>query len=114
MKVLIYAVIFMMVIAQGFWAYTENYDTQKSLAETKRLQSEIANARSRLGVLNAEWAYLNRPDRLRDLVDMNYDRLLLLPLRPEQFGHVAEVPRNGVLASDFVERLTVSVLEVGE
>lgn len=114
MKIFVYAAIFMMVIAQGFWAYTENYETQQSLASTKRLQIEIANARSQLGVLNAEWAYLNRPDRLRDLVDMNFDRLQLLPLRPEQFGQVAEVPRNGVLADDFIERVTVSVLEVDE
>ncbi len=114
MKVLVYVAIFLMVIAQGFWAYTENYETQKSLAATKRLQIDIANARAQLGVLNAEWAYLNRPDRLRDLVDMNFDRLQLLPLRPEQFGQVAEVPRNGLLADDFIERVTVSVLEVEE
>ncbi len=114
MKVFVYTVIFLMVIAQGFWAYTENYETQKSLAEAKRLQIEIANARASLGVLHAEWAYLNRPDRLRDLVDMNFDRLQLLPLRPEQFGKVAEVPRNGVLAEDSIERVTISVLEVDE
>lgn len=114
MKIFVYVAIFMMVIAQGFWAYTENYETQKSLNETKRLQTEIANSRARLGVLNAEWAYLNRPDRLRDLVDMNFDRLQLLPLRPEQFGQVAEVPRDGVMALDFIERVSVSVLEEEE
>ena len=114
MKIIVYAAIFMMVIAQGFWAYTENYETQKSLKTAKQLQTEIAAARTQMGVLNAEWAYLNRPDRLRDLVDMNFVRLQLLPLRPEQFGQVAEVPRNGVLADDFIERVTVSVLEVEE
>jgi hypothetical protein len=56
--------------------------------EVNRLQQQIAHERERLGVLRAEWAYLNRPERLRDLVDMNYDALGLLPLMPDHFAEV--------------------------
>ncbi|MDP7152493.1 MAG: cell division protein FtsL [Paracoccaceae bacterium] len=110
MRILLYLAIFGMVIAQSFWAYNENYETQKALAESKSLQTDIANARARLAVLNAEWAYLNRPDRLQDLVDMNFDRLQLLPLRPEQFGSVTEVPRLDPLAPS----AQLSALEVAQ
>ncbi len=81
----------MTVIGLAFWAYRENYQTQATLNEAQRLQSQIANARERLRMLNAEWAYLNRPQRLRELADMNYDRLGLVGLRAEQFGRVDQV-----------------------
>ncbi|WP_299687350.1 cell division protein FtsL [uncultured Tateyamaria sp.] len=79
------------VIGLAFWAYRENYATQEALSEVDTLRQDIRAAHSRLAVLKAEWAYLNRPDRLRDLADINFDRLGLLPLRPEQFGYVDEV-----------------------
>jgi len=114
MRLLLYFAIFGMVIAQGFWAYTENYETQKALNDAQKLQSQIAEARARLGVLNAEWAYLNRPERLHELVDMNFDRLQLLPLRPEQFGTVGEVPVKNPQSSDLPPALELSELEGSE
>lgn len=84
------------VIALSVWAYQENYRTQAMIGETERLQREIGEAHARIAILRAEWAYLNRPDRLRDLAEINYDDLQLLSLRPDQFGHVEQVafPKN--------------------
>lgn len=81
-----------MVIGLAFWAYRENYETQAAQARATALQGEIADLRERLRMLNAEWAYLNRPDRLRDLVQINFDRLGLLPLQSHQFGRIDQVP----------------------
>ena len=80
-----------LVVGLGFWAYRENYATQTAIDEVERLGHELAETRAALSVLRAEWAYLNRPDRLRDLVDLNFDRLGLMPLMPEQFAGVDEV-----------------------
>jgi hypothetical protein len=91
MKSLLYAVTALAVFGLAFWAYRENYATQQVLKETRQLQRDIGAAQVRLGVLKAEWAYLNRPDRLIGLAELNFDRLGLLPLRPDQFGRVDEV-----------------------
>ncbi|SCZ63989.1 cell division protein FtsL [Epibacterium ulvae] len=91
MKTLLYIATALSVLGLAFWAYQENYATQQALKETRKLQRDIGHARARLNVLRAEWAYLNRPDRLRELAELNYDRLGLLPLRPDQFGRVDEV-----------------------
>lgn len=81
----------MIVVSLGFWAYQENYRTQASIKEVRQLHASIGAAHARLNMLNAEWAYLNRPDRLRDLADLNFERLQLIPLRPESFGNVGAV-----------------------
>jgi len=74
------------VIGLAFWAYHENYQTQQSIREVRVLQDRIGAAHARVNMLNAEWAYLNRPDRLRDLAELNFDRLGLLSLMPDSFG----------------------------
>lgn len=91
MKTLMYALTCLGVLGLAFWAYRENYATQQVLKETRALQRQIGAERERLSVLRAEWAYLNRPQRLRDLAEINFDSLGLLPLRPDQFGRVDEV-----------------------
>ncbi|WP_413870264.1 cell division protein FtsL [Albidovulum sp.] len=91
------------VVGLGFWAYRENYRTQGELAEVRRLQAEIGEMREALSVLNAEWAYLNRPDRLRELADINFERLGLLPFGPRQFGTVASVSYPAVALPPITE-----------
>lgn len=79
------------IMGLAFWAYRENYSTQAEVGQLRDLQAEVGQLKESLGVLNAEWAYLNRPDRLRELADINFGRLGLLPLTPDQFGEVAQV-----------------------
>ncbi|MFA8384493.1 MAG: cell division protein FtsL [Pelagibaca sp.] len=91
MRSLLYVLTFLSVIAAAFWAYHENYKTQAALGEAQAVRAEIGQARARLAVLKAEWAYLNRPDRLRDLAEVNFERLGLMPFEPDQFGRVDQI-----------------------
>ncbi|HHL22325.1 MAG TPA: cell division protein FtsL [Aliiroseovarius sp.] len=95
MRLLLYVLSAFSVIALAYWAYLENYKTQEVIGEVRALQRDIGQMHEELAVLRAEWAYLNRPDRLRQLVEMNFDRLGLLPLAPEQFARVDEVAYPG-------------------
>lgn len=88
MKTFMYIFCCAVVISVAYWAYKENYSTQASLRRVSDLQQQIAAERETISVLKAEWAYLNRPERLRDLVDLNYNELGLLPLMPNHFAEV--------------------------
>ena len=113
MRMLLFVLTAMAVFGLAFWAYRENYSTQQVLKETRALQRQIGDAQIRLSVLRAEWAYQNRPDRLRDLAEINFNRLGLLPLRPDQFGRVDEVSYPE-LQLDFSNGVDVSTLGATE
>lgn len=91
MRPVFYVLSFLAVMGLAFWAYRENYATQEKLQDMAQLQGEIAALREALILQRAEWAYLNRPDRLRELATVNFDRLGLLPLEAAQFGTAAGV-----------------------
>ena len=79
------------VISMAFWAYRENHNTRQAMAERTALTREIAALEEAISVQRAEWAYLNRPDRLRELVILNFDRLELLPMGALQFGTIPQI-----------------------
>lgn len=91
MRTLLYLVTVGAVMLLAFWAYRENYATQQAVDRQAAVQNEIAGLRENLGVLRAEWAYLNRPERLKALVNMNYDRLRLVPIQPGQYVGTSHV-----------------------
>ena len=91
MRSVIYLSCVLAVMGLAFWAYRENYRTQAAIGEMSQVQREIAALREDLGVLRAEWAYLNRPERLRDLVNLNFERLRLVPIEAGQFVQLAQI-----------------------
>jgi cell division protein FtsL len=61
-------------------------DVQRNVAAVKR---DLAAERESLHLLKAEWAYLNRPERLRKLADRHLD---LVPLDSRTINQVGVLP----------------------
>lgn len=92
MRWLLYLSAAVLVGVCATWAYRVNYATQEASNRVADLRGRIAAEREALSVLHAEWAYLNRPDRLAALVKGPGAALGLAPLAPEQFGETAMAP----------------------
>ena len=99
MKNLLYIFVTIAVIVLAFWAYQESFETKAALKKIKTVNTEINNAQEKLSVLRVEWAYLNRPDRLRALVDMNFKQLKLIELNTNHFDDL----RSFELKDDLTE-----------
>lgn len=110
MRSFLYVLTALSVIGLAFWAYRENYATQEALSQSERLQRDLGEARAELGVLRAEWAYLNRPDRLHELANLNFQRLGLVPLHPDQFGRVDQVAYPPEPELEIVNPIDVSTM----
>ena len=95
MKNLFLGCLVLMVMALAFWGYTENYTTKNTLDNIGQLNEDIGLANSRLRVLRAEWAYLNRPERLLQLVNANFPDLKLLQLTSDHFARLEQIPFQG-------------------
>ena len=74
------------------WAFGENYATRAAGDRRAALQREIGALENERRMLEGELAYLARPDRLRVLADLNYSELRLVPMTPDAFGRMQEVP----------------------
>ena len=92
MRPLLCAALALPVMGLAHWAYWEDYRTRSALRDVARLERAIEDRREALAVLDAEWAYLNRPERLRDLARLNDARLGLVPITAEAFGRLDQVP----------------------
>ena len=92
MKILLYMVCSLLVMTMAYWAYTENYTTQASIRRVEELHRLVADEKEAISILNAEWAYLNRPERLANLADLNFIELKLVPLAAQHFSELEIIP----------------------
>ena len=111
MKNLFLGCLVVMVMALAFWGYTENYTTKNTLDNITQLNEDIGLANSRLRVLRAEWAYLNRPERLLQLVNANFADLKLLQLTSDHFARLEQIPYPGQNLGIITEPIKIMNLE---
>ena len=69
--------------------YFVKYIVEDVQREVAKLETQVASEDESLHLLNAEWAYLNRPERLHELADKH---LMLQPLDSRQIQDVGVLP----------------------
>ena len=69
----------------GLWAYKTNYASRAALLRVETINKQINYERRQIKILNAEWEFLNRPERLSKLVEYYFDELRLIPISPQNF-----------------------------
>jgi hypothetical protein len=75
----------------GAWLYQVKHQVATQDRELRGIWREIEQARDRTSILRAEWALLNEPDRLRQVVQRH---LPLEPMQPQQFIRMTEMERR--------------------
>lgn len=80
------------VIGVAVWAYNIGYDTRDAFKRLAEKRSELAAEREAIQVLRVEWAYLNNPARLQELVAHYQDELQLQRIAPESYSFAASIP----------------------
>ncbi len=91
MKTFLYLMAGVVVVLAASWTYQVNYRVQEAENRVAKLSRAIDRERAALAVLGAEWAYLNRPERLRALAETYYTELRLMPIEATNFADVGQV-----------------------
>jgi cell division protein FtsL len=90
MSLRITALIYMACFAAlSMGLYLVKYSVQNIQRDVESARNELAQEKESLHLLKAEWAYLNRPDRLQRLAGKHLD---LVPLDSKRINDVSVLP----------------------
>ena len=91
LRFLLFATLIVSTFTFGSWAYKINYESRAANQRVKDLEESILSVNKEVKILNAEWAHLNSPDRLRKLVEYYFLELRLNPISPDDFVSFSEI-----------------------
>ena len=113
MRTLFYLFSIAILVSFATWSYKVNYATRAAERRVALLSDEITTEMEKIEILKAEWAYLNRPERLLRLAEANFDVLGLGPIAADQTGSVADVayPEKELEGSVFNAIMAIAPLE---
>jgi hypothetical protein len=81
-----------LLVVGAFGLYMVKYRVQTIKHEVAQAEAQLADERKNLRVLEAEWTFLNRPERLRTLSEKYLD---VKPLRGQQIAEFKNIPYAG-------------------
>jgi cell division protein FtsL len=80
----------LLAMASGVGLYLLKHDVQTMEDQLARLNRQITKDRTEIHVLQAEWTYLNTPERLSALIAKHLPELQ--PMRSQQVSTLASLP----------------------
>jgi hypothetical protein len=78
------------LIGSAGYAYSIKYDTIFHAEELARINAAAARERDAIAVLRAEWALLNRPDRVQALADAHLPDIM--PMSAARLAQFSDLP----------------------
>ena len=94
LRFLLFTMLALSTFMLGFWSYKINYDSRAANERVKELEKSILSTSKEIKILNAEWAHLNSPERLRKLLEYYFLELRLTPINPDDFISFSEAYRR--------------------
>ena len=88
MRYSVYGILLFVLAFSALWAYRINYDTREVLSQIQVIRAKIAFEEEKLSMLEGEWAYLNRPQRLGALTEKFFNYLELMPISAANYAKV--------------------------
>lgn len=80
------------LIASAGYAYSVKYDTLYYTEQVAKLKAKVQRERDAIAVLQAEWQYLDRPDRLQAAVSQHLPDIQ--PMKTQQLARLSDVPNR--------------------
>lgn len=90
MRILHLAAICLLIGSAGY-AYSVKYETLYYAEQLAKLKAKVTREREAIAVVKAEWALLNRPERLQRMVEQHLD---LQPMTMQQLARLSEIPNK--------------------
>ncbi len=90
--------IFIVAILLGGLLFNTSQNVQKSQDDLRALHAEIEAEKETIGVLEVEWEYLNRPQRLEELAKKTLK--MSVPEAGEVTGNMDDIPDLSTHASE--------------
>jgi hypothetical protein len=91
MKRLLHFIAITALIASAGYAYSIKYETLFYVEQVAKLKSKVQRERDALAVLQAEWQFLDRPDRLQAAADEHLD---LQQMKIQQLARLSDLPNR--------------------
>ena len=92
MTKLLHMVAITALISSAGYAYSIKYDTLYYTEQVAKLKAKVQREREAIAVLQAEWQYLDRPDRLQAAADHHLPDLQ--PMKIQQLARLSDLPNR--------------------